>query len=145
MFSTQLITLWLPCYTLPPMQHHSFFRNSPPFIHLTSFTKLSSIKPFNSNLVPVCFYLHHIQCLHRRIHNLLSPALLHIYKQHSFFPGYLLFLTYSQIYPTKRTEHLFSTCLWQSRIWSTGIWDNKLSGKVCQCSLYFPLQDVLSL
>ena len=30
MFSTQLITLWLPCYTLPPMQHHRFFRNLPP-------------------------------------------------------------------------------------------------------------------
>ena len=30
--STQSIILKLPCYTLPPTQHHSFFRNLPPLL-----------------------------------------------------------------------------------------------------------------
>ena len=33
-FSTRLLTINLPCYTLPPTQYHSFFRNfSISFIH----------------------------------------------------------------------------------------------------------------
>ena len=30
----------LPCYTLPPTQHHSFFRNQPPSIHYKWSTNL---------------------------------------------------------------------------------------------------------
>ena len=38
----------LPCYTLPPTQHHSFFRNLPPlFICLIMFAEFS-ITPANN-------------------------------------------------------------------------------------------------